>query len=124
MSYLKGKMHSGREKDVPQAYKDPPVTRYVPSCCALGGPEAHAANPTTQNPTTQPDAARPSQLHSALQCHRMAFEFGSLLICTQCSADTGLTCYGDCDDCIIMCGMRYALHHRVHHTLCIASLYA
>ena len=102
-----------------------------PSCyqvrtasCSLGGPEAHAANPTTQNPTTQPDAARPSQLHSALQCHRMAFEFGSLLICTQCSADTGLTCYGDCDDCIIMCGMRYALHHRVHHTLCIASLYA
>ena len=77
----------------------PPVTRYVPSCYSPGGPEAHAANPTTQNPTTQLDAARPSQLHSALQCHRMAFEFGSLLICMQCSADNGLTCYGGWSPC-------------------------
>ena len=84
-------------REISLIWRPVPGTRYAPrgllfGPCRRRGPwRAHGANPATR-----PDAARQSQWHSALQCHRMAFEFGSLLIFTQCSADNvnGLTCYG------------------------------
>ena len=89
-----------RMREISAIWRPDPGTRYAPGSLLFGpcrrrGPwRAHGANPTTR-----PDAARPSQVHSALQCHRMAFEFGSLLICMQCSADNGLTCYGGWSPC-------------------------